>query len=310
MSEADVCMPMARGKTRHGRTLLAVACAACLAIPGQAASAQTPRIVQLDGRSVRVAIAGPGQAAVGTPTVVFESGLGAGLEVWDRVFTKVSAVAAVVAYDRAGIGQSESDGQPPTPRHVAGRLRRLLAQLDLKPPYVLVGHSWGGPLIRMFAALQTQEIAGLVYVDPTDMRSEAESLEYYLARGHAAADVPGIRKARRQRLAAVGPEMRVALDLEDTYFEELRALPRLPDVPVSVLMATKFDPAPWAGEPCEPRACHGAWVRLRTGWLTPLVRDSSSGTFTLTTSSGHDVPREDPDLIVWAIQRVLTAARR
>ena len=289
---------------------LVVPCAVYSALAAHPARAQTPRIVQLDGRPVRVSVAGPSQPVAGTPTVVFESGLGGRLEVWDLVVAKVGTVATVVAYDRAGIGQSESDGQPPTPRHVAGRLRRLLAQMEIKPPYVLVGHSWGGPLIRMFAAVYPQDIAGLVYVDPTDMRSQAESLEFYLARGHAAADVPAIRKARRERLGAAGPEMRVALDLEDSYFAEFRALPRLPDVPVSVLMATKFSSAPWVGEPCQPRACHEAWVRLRTGWLTPLVQDSSNGTFTVTTSSGHDVPREDPDLVAWAVQRVLTAARR
>ena len=103
--------------------------------------------------------------------------------------------------------------------------------------------------------------------------------------------------------------MSVAMDLEDSYFAEFRALPPPPDVPLTVVMATKFDPAPWAVEPCKPRDCHDAWVRLRIGWLTPLARQSSDGTFTLTTKSGHRVPQEDPDLVVWAIQRVLTSAQ-
>jgi len=286
---------------------MSLALCACLVAP--VVQAQNPRTVPVDGHQMRVSIAGTSHARPGHPTVVFESGLGGRLEGWGRVFSKVAEFAPVVAYDRAGVGQSESDNQPPTPRHVARKLHGLLAQMNVKAPYVLVGHSWGGPLIRMFAALYPQDVAGLVYVDPTDMRSEEQQLEYYKARGHAAADVPTIRERRRQQFRASGPEMQVALDLEQTYFAEFRALSAPPDVPVSVVMATRFDPAPWAGEPCAPRDCHDAWVRLRIGWLTPLARQSSDGTFTLTTKSGHDVPQEDPDLIVWAIQRVVTSAK-
>jgi pimeloyl-ACP methyl ester carboxylesterase len=283
--------------------------ALCAYLAASVVRAQSPRVVPVDGHQMRVWIAGTNHAGPGHPTVVLESGLGGRLEEWDRVFSKVAAFASVVAYDRAGVGQSESDGELPTPRHVARKLHGLLAQIDMKPPYVLVGHSWGGPLIRMFAALYPQDTAGLVYVDPTDMRSEEQQLEYYKARGYAAADVPALREKKRQQFRAYGPEMSVAMDFEDTYFAEFRALPPPPDVPVSVVMATKFDPAPWAGEPCKPRDCHDAWVRLRIGWLTPLARQSSDGTFTLTTKSGHRVPQEDPDLVVWAIQRVLTSAQ-
>ena len=74
----------------------------------------------------------------------------------------------------------------------------------------------------MFAALYPQDIAGLVYVDPTDMRSEEQQLEYYKARGYAATDVPALRQKRREQVRAYGPEMDVAMDLEDTYFAEFR----------------------------------------------------------------------------------------
>jgi pimeloyl-ACP methyl ester carboxylesterase len=267
--------------------------------------AQDARVVTLDGYRTRVRIAGLEHAGSRQPSVVLESGLGGRLEGWDRVFERVAAFAPVLAYDRAGVGESESDQQPPTPRHIAARLHRLLGQVGLKGPYVLVGHSWGGPLIRMFAAAHPADVAGLVYVDPTDMRTEAEDRAYYVARGHRLEDVPALRKQRRERFRAYGAEMSVALDIEDSHFAEFHALPPLPDVPVSVLMAARFDPVPWAGQPCRPQDCHDAWVRLRTGWLARLARQSSVGTFTLTTNSGHDVPHEDPDLVVWAIERVL-----
>lgn len=274
------------------------------------AQMQDQRMVLVDGHRMRLKTASLQLAGRGQPVVVFESGLDTPLEAWGSVLTGVAAFAAVVAYDRAGIGESEADGQSPTPQHVARRLHSLLGQVGLGPPYVLVGHSWGAPLIRMFTALYPKEVAGLVYVDPTDLRSEEQELTYYKARGYSKEDVPKLRQKRRQQFRAYSSEMTVALDLEENYFADFRALPPVPDVPVVVLMAAKFDPAPWAQDPCRPRECHDAWVQLRIGWLTPIAQETTDGTFTLTTSSGHHIPRDDPDLVVWAIHRVVSSVHR
>ena len=276
-------------------------------------TAQEPaeRFVQVDGHRMRVKTAGVAHARDGVPAVVFEAGMRSPLDAWLGVPPAVAAFAPVVAYDRMGNGQSESDGQPPTPPHVARRLHALLAQLGLAPPYVLVGHSWGGLLIRNFAALYPGEVAGLVYVDPTDARSEEQSMAYYKARGFSEDQVPAIRAARQQTFSPPpGTEMAVAMDLERTHFAALRALPPPPDVPVAVLMAVKYDPSPWAGEPCQPRECYDRWVQLRTGWLMPLVQASSNGTLTIATNSGHNMQRDDPALVVSAIRRVVTVAQK
>lgn len=285
-----------------------LAAAAWLFAPS--AAAQEPSFVTLDGHRVHVRIAGLPRTGGGTPTVVFESGLAGRLEAWSSVFDQVSIFAPAVAYERAGNGQSEPDGEAPAPRHVARRLRRLLAQVGAPGPYVLVGHSWGGPLIRMFAAEFPRDVAGLVYVDPTDMRTEDEDRAYLRARGYAAAEVEAFRKRRRDRLNASHPEMKIALGLEETFFAEFHALGPPPDVPAAVLMAARFDAAPWAGEPCPPRQCHDAWVRLRIGWLSALARQASDAIFLLKTDAGHDLPNEDPALVAWAIQRVSEAAVR
>lgn len=122
--------------------------------------AQDARMVIVDGHRMRVRTAGLTHTDRGQPMIVLESGLGGPLEEWDHVFGKLAAFAPVLAYDRAGVGQSESDGQPPTPQHVARKLQSLLAQLGLKPPYVLVGHSWGAPLIRMFTGVYPKQVGG------------------------------------------------------------------------------------------------------------------------------------------------------
>lgn len=279
-----------------------------LALAMTPTQSQALRQVEVDGRTMRVRTAGTARADRSGPVVVFESGLDTSLESWDSVFDDVAKLAPVVAYDRAGIGQSAPDGQVPTPEHVARTLRGLLTHLGLAPPYVLVGHSWGGPLIRMFAARYPKDVAGLVFVDPTDMRTEAQALAFYEARGHARADVPALRQKRRERFRARGGEMKVALDLEDRYFAEFHALPPMPDVPVAVLMSARFDAAPWVGEPCAPRACHERWVELRRASLSALVRTSSAGLLTVTTAGGHFLQRDDPELVIWTIQRVLRSA--
>ena len=78
---------------------------------------------------------------------------------------------------------------------VALTLHAILATVGAKPPYVLVGHSWGGLLVRMFVELYPSEVAGLVYIDPIDVRSPAEEEAYYhvatAAKHHMHVDDPG-----------------------------------------------------------------------------------------------------------------------
>ena len=101
-------------------------------------------LVDLDGVEIRVVMDGFDALDPGTPVVVFESGFGSQVWVWDSILSSVAEFAPVLAYERSGIGQSEWDGLPSTPERVVTRLQRLLAELEIPPPYVLVGHSWGG----------------------------------------------------------------------------------------------------------------------------------------------------------------------
>ncbi len=109
------------------------------------------------------------------PTVVLESGFGGGIG-WEQVRQEVGRFARVVTYDRGGFGASERGPKPRTARQIAVELRTALGNAGLSPPYILVGHSLGGPYVRVFAATYPDEVAGLVLVDPLHIKTY-ESME-------------------------------------------------------------------------------------------------------------------------------------
>ena len=129
------------------------------------------RIVNVAGGDMRVWTEGLAQRQPGKPVVILEAGAGNGLEAWRPVFADIAKRAPVVAYDRRGIGQSQPDTERPTLRRVAASLHALLQRLGAAPPYVLVGHSWGGAFIRAFADAHPRDVAGMVFVDASDIET-------------------------------------------------------------------------------------------------------------------------------------------
>jgi pimeloyl-ACP methyl ester carboxylesterase len=111
-------------------------------------------------RTVEVVLRGQGG-----PTVVFESGLGDDLTSWASVFAPLAERARILAYSRAGLGRSAPASPPRDLSSEVRELRELLAALGEKPPYLLVGHSWGGLIVQAFAARDPQEVAGMILVD-------------------------------------------------------------------------------------------------------------------------------------------------
>nr|WP_275259488.1 alpha/beta hydrolase [Paenibacillus pinistramenti] len=101
-------------------------------------------------------------------TVVFDSGLGSCSLDWSHIQSELSKHAATVAYDRAGYGWSYKNRGSATSKEIVEDLRDLLKQLNLEPSYILVGHSFGGLNMRLFAQLYPKEVSGLILVDSTN----------------------------------------------------------------------------------------------------------------------------------------------
>jgi pimeloyl-ACP methyl ester carboxylesterase len=106
----------------------------------------------------------------GEATVLFESGIGATHLNWRGIQDSIATLAHTITYDRAGLGWSSPCPTPRTPGNIAAELHRMLETAGFQPPYVLVGHSFGGLVMRRFALLYPGEVSGVVLIDP--MRSE------------------------------------------------------------------------------------------------------------------------------------------
>ncbi len=106
----------------------------------------------------------------GEATVLFESGIGATHLNWRGIQDPIAEFAHAISYDRAGLGWSSPSNTPRTPANIAAELHRMLETAGFRPPYILVGHSFGGLVMRRFALLYPEEVSGVVLVDP--MRSE------------------------------------------------------------------------------------------------------------------------------------------
>lgn len=101
----------------------------------------------------------------GGPTVVLENGLGATSATWTRITAELDRTTRVCAYDRAGQGWSDDVDTPQDALAIAADLHTLLARAGESGPYVLVGHSAGGPYVMTFAATYPDEVAGMVLLD-------------------------------------------------------------------------------------------------------------------------------------------------
>jgi pimeloyl-ACP methyl ester carboxylesterase len=106
-----------------------------------------------------------GERKEGQPLVVLEAGIGQNVLDWQKVQPEIAEFAQVLAYDRAGYGWSEAGAKQRSPQQLVEDLQRLLEALKLEPPYLLVGHRFGGMFVRLFAETYPNEVAGLVLVE-------------------------------------------------------------------------------------------------------------------------------------------------
>lgn len=146
------------------------------------------RLIDAGGHRLHIQCTGPTGAS---PTVVLDADSAAFSAVWALIQKEAAKTARVCSYDRAGLGWSEPGPRPRNAATAARELQVLLLHSGETGPYVLVGHSYGGIVIRKYVDATPEEVAGLVFVDPSfprrgslRSRSEREQGDHHIQRLH------------------------------------------------------------------------------------------------------------------------------
>ena len=119
------------------------------------------KLIEVNGVPVHIRTVGTGR-----PAVIFESGVAASSVSWTPVQDSVAEFTSTASYDRSGFGWSYQTRRPQTPMEMVESLRTLLTAAGFVSPFVLVGHSFGTLLVRLFADRWPEDVAGMVLVDP------------------------------------------------------------------------------------------------------------------------------------------------
>lgn len=303
--------------TKRTRPVVFVAAAMLLpqlsALP---AHAQEERMVDVSGHLMRVRTSGLEARRPGEPVVVFENGAVSPLEAWGEVPTLVAAFNPVVAYDRSTIGRSEWDGELGTPSHVTTRLWSLLRTLEVDPPYVLVGWSWGGDLIRHHAGTHPADVVGLVHVDPAG-HSASAALSVLEAIGLGAEEYAIDVKAMEGALPTIPPAAQADVKpINRIYAEETEPeYGPIPSVPTAVLLAgmrrppTSEEIEAFGAPPYDRREHFEAKLRNKIQRLSEWALAVPQGLFVVVRSSGHAIQQDEPELVAEVIRRVVSAAQ-
>lgn len=277
--------PAPPSKPRTARILAAIALAVVGASSGAAPLssrdpyAQPARIVRLsDGRAMNLVCSGKG-----LPTVVLESGFGAGAFAWDRVQPLIAAQTRVCSYDRAGYGFSEPGPMPRDGEAIARDLDQMLKRAGERGPFVIVGHSAGGLYARLFAARRPREIAGLVLVDTSVPFQDRRVAAVF---GNNAGNLEGARRRPAACLEAAQKGSEAALEAGG-------CLPH--DGTLARAIAAK--PGPWETQLSELDTLFTS-TSVQVGRTVPVIREVPA--IVLTASrTGLPAGPSEPGAMVW-----------
>ena len=274
-----------------------------------AAYKPTGTLVDAGGRKLHLVCTGQG-----APTVVFESsGLSSSTE-WEKLLPDVSKQQRACAYDRPGMGWSEPVSGERSASDFVEELRGALTAAGEKPPYVLVGHSAGGPLVRAFAVAHPSDVVGLVLVDTATASvfsrwpKTVATMRSNLSRGRWLAAVALLRLANPLHLvgreAALTYRPRTMIAAGQLLAAAAAILPSLPPTTtLPTVVLTHGRGGDWAGPgvigPLDEAAIEYDWQAAQK----ELAKGPKSS-LVVAEKSGHMIPAEEPDLVIQAIQTV------
>jgi pimeloyl-ACP methyl ester carboxylesterase len=263
---------------------LRIAVAASISLVSACSSMPDSRTAQTEVGKYSYLVAGQG-----APSIVFESGLGTFKETWHWIFSDLARTTRVFAYDRAGTGESVARSNNRSGAQIVSELHDLLAEVNIGPPYVLVGHSMGGMYISLFARTYPDEIAAVVYVDA---RHEEFAPRCWSAHGKYCAPTPTAAELMGEGKRASAKEIAG----EALARQQLREAGPFPPVPVLVLTAV---------ETMREAKSNEVWMEMQQ----ELAKLSPKGKQVICKDCGHTVFADDPGLVAGEIRKIVEQTR-
>jgi pimeloyl-ACP methyl ester carboxylesterase len=213
------------------------------------------------------------------PTVVMDAGYGDYSKAWKDIAPVIAEQSGVVLYDRAGLGKSEKSSAPRTSDHMVDEIKEMLVEMNIQPPYLLVGHSFGGVNMRLFATLYPEEVSGVILVDSTPEDYREEFLPTMPA---------DFQKAYKEQFIFEG-DYHEFMDSLKLVKDSRRQL----DVPLIVISAgKKAHYSPHSQQ---------LWNTMQKELLTI----STNSRYILAENSAHYIQYDEPLIVVEAIKRLI-----
>ena len=271
------------------------------------------RMLEVEGRQ-KMHLRCSGQ---GSPAVILDAGLGGSISDWALLQPLVARYTTVCSYDRAGNGWSEKSPRPRSSVHIADELHTLLHRSTVPSPYVLVGHSFGGFNMRVFAATHPNEAAGLVLIDAShEEQFERYEVQFgislapkgrsllYLSPPRVPQAIPAVERAVAMRRASTTTNMHTVRDELLALRKSARDVRRagsLPNIPLVVISRGRHQ---WQDR-SRSAQLEGLWMELQVS-LTQLAADRQQ---IVADQAGHYVHLDQPKLVNGAIEHVVRRIR-
>jgi pimeloyl-ACP methyl ester carboxylesterase len=272
---------------------LTLATGLMLASAGEALS-QAPRseYVNVGSHTLHFRISGEEHRASGTPAIILEAGGGNDSRYWAEIQPLLTDRfrTVVVSYDRPGHGESELQAGPYDVREQMDDLRSALTELGVVDEMIMVGHSYGGLLIQVFAARNAERIAGLLFLDP---------------------NIPGSHHAFRPWMEAfpLPPEFaNPTTDFERAIAQQNEAYDRT----MATVFAEAFMPEDLPVVVISAEEGLTEEERLNEAYVLShqlLAKSFTRGEWVEALGVGHAILPERTDLVVESLAKILGAAR-
>jgi pimeloyl-ACP methyl ester carboxylesterase len=253
------------------------------------------RMVDVGGRKLHCRVYGGG-----APTVVLISGLHAPQTYWDSVIPSLSEKATVVTYDRPGYGNSETGGLPLHGKQAANDLHLLLEELGVPKPYLIVGHSYGGDIARLFTAAYPGDMGGLVLEDTQHEDILREQREQLKGR-----DLEILEEMVARMSHTDDPKTEMDYRLSTT--EQLRNSDPMPQIPYVVITSGKRSKAV---PPVFSESAREELIRLGLRLQGRLVKLIPGGEHIVAEGAGHNIHVEKPGVLLRPVVEMIDEINR